>query len=190
MEVGALLAVLLVLVVLLVVVVLVLASLYNRLVRLRNAAEEAWSGIDVELTRRHDLIGNLVETVRGYAEHEQAVLTDVTQARAAAVAAGGVGEQAQAEQGLTGALRSLFAVAESYPQLQADEGFRQLQAELASTEDRIAGVRQRYNGAVRAYDTALETFPTNLVGTLFSFEPREYFALDDPDAREPVEVRF
>lgn len=175
---------------LLVVLAAFVVSLYNRLVRLRNQAEEAWAQIDVQLRRRHDLIPNLVETVRGYAEHEKGVFEAVTEARSAAVAAGGVREQAQAEAGLTGALRSLFAVAENYPQLQADENFRELQAELARTEDMVAGSRQRYNAAVREYDTAREVFPTNIVAGTFSFEAREYFEVDDPEARDPVRVEF
>ena len=174
----------------LVVLGLFVVALYNRLVRLRNQAEEAWAQIDVQLRRRHDLIPNLVETVKGYAEHERGVFEAVTEARSRAVAAGSVGEQAQAEAGLTGALRSLFAVAENYPQLQADENFRELQAELARTEDLLAGSRQRYNAAVRDYDTAREVFPTNIVAGMFNFEEREYFEVEDPDAREPVKVEF
>jgi LemA protein len=175
---------------LVVAVVGFLVSQYNRLVRLRNQAEEAWAQIDVQLRRRHDLIPNLVETVRGYAEHERGVFEAVTEARARAVSAGSVGEQAQAEAGLTGALRSLFAVAENYPQLQADQNFRELQQELARTEDLLAGSRQRYNAAVRDYDTAREVFPTNIVAGMFNFEEREYFEVDDPEARDPVRVQF
>lgn len=175
---------------LLVLLGLFVVGLYNRLVRLRNQAEEAWAQIDVQLRRRHDLIPNLVETVKGYAEHERGVFEAVTDARSRAVSAGSVGEQAQAEAGLTGALRSLFAVAENYPQLQADQNFRELQAELARTEDLLAGARQRYNAAVREYDTAREVFPTNIVAGMFNFEEREYFEVDDPEARDPVRVEF
>ncbi len=163
---------------------------YNKLVRLRNICEEAWAGIDVELRRRHDLIPNLVETVKGYAKHEEGVFTAVTNARANAVSAGSVGEQAKAEGMLSQTLRSLFAVAEAYPDLKADQNFRELQQELAATEDRLAGVRQRYNAAVRAYDTAREVFPTNIIAGMFNFAPREYFEIDDPEAREPVKVNF
>ena len=173
-----------------VVVIAFVIAQYNKLVRLRNQAEEAWAQIDVQLRRRHDLIPNLVETVKGYAEHERGVFEAVTEARARAVSAGSVGEKAQAEAGLTGALRSLFAVAENYPQLKADQNFRQLQDELARTEDQIAGSRQQYNAAVRDYDTAREVFPTNIVAGAFNFEEREYFEVDDPDAREPVKVEF
>lgn len=163
---------------------------YNRLVRLRNLCEEAWAGIEVELRRRHDLIPNLVETVKGYAAHESGVLTQVTEARASAVAAGAVGEQAKAEGMLNQALRSLFAVAENYPDLKADANFRELQQELAATEDRLARSRQVYNGAVRAYDTAREVFPGSIVASMFHFEAREYFEIDEPEAREPVKVEF
>jgi LemA protein len=175
---------------LVVLVVVWVIGLYNRLVRLRNRAEEAWAQIDVQLRRRHDLIPNLVETVKGYAEHERGVFEAVTEARSRAVAAGGVKEQAQAEGMLTSALRSLFAVAEAYPQLQADQNFRELQAELTRTEDMVAGSRAGYNTAVREYDTAREVFPTNIVAGAFNFAPREYFEVDDPEARDPVRVEF
>lgn len=172
--------------------------LYNRLVGLRNRVEQSWADIDVQLRRRHDLIPNLVETVKGYATHEQEVFQRVTEARAQAVAAGGQGEaggaaareQAEAEGMLTSALRSLFAVAEDYPQLQADDNFRQLQAELTDTEDRVASARQLYNANVRAYDTARETVPTNIVANLFTFEDKTYFETEDPEARDPVQVDF
>ena len=171
-------------------IVVAAISIYNRLVALRNRAEERWAQIDVQLTRRHDLIPNLVETVKGYASHEREVLTSVTEARAAAVSAGSVGQQAQAEGMLTSALRSLFAVAEAYPDLKADANFRELQAELARTEDLLAGARQSYNDAVREYDTALESFPSNVVAGAFNFEPRDYFELSDPAAASAPEVRF
>ncbi len=175
--------------ILLLLVVFVIGQ-YNKLVRLRNICEEAWAGIDVELRRRHDLIPNLVETVKGYAKHEEGVLTAVTNARANAVAAGSVGESAKAEGMLTQALRSLFAVAEAYPDLKADQNFRELQKELAATEDRLASSRQRYNASVRAYDTAREVFPTSIIAGMFNFAPRDYFEIDDPEAREPVKVEF
>jgi LemA protein len=174
----------------LVVLILAIISIYNRLVRLRNRVEEAWAQIDVQLRRRHDLIPNLVETVKGYAAHEKGVFEEVTRARAAAVAAGGVQEQAQAEAGLTRALRSLFAVAEAYPDLQASPNFLELQEELTATEDRISSARQFYNGAVRSYDDARETFPSNIVAGMFNFEEREYFEVDDPEIRDPVKVEF
>jgi LemA protein len=165
-------------------------SLYNRLVTLRNRAEQGWADIDVQLRRRYDLIPNLVETVRGYASHEQKTFEAVTEARSRAIAAGGVREQAQAEGFLEQALRSLFAVAEQYPQLQASTNFRELQTELATTENRISDSRQVYNAHVRAYNTALEVVPTNVVAGLFKFQPREYFVVDEPEARSPVEVQF
>ncbi len=167
-----------------------LVAIYNRLVGLRNAVDEAWAGVDVELRRRHDLIPNLVNTVKGYAAHEAGTFEAVTAARAAAVAAGSVGGQAEAEQGLTRALRSLFAVAEAYPQLQADENFRQLQSELSNTEDRVSRARATYNGGVRAYETAREVFPANLIAGMLGFTERDYFEVTDPEARGPVTVEF
>lgn len=175
---------------LLVVLVLVGVGLYNRLVALRNQVEQRWADVDVQLRRRHDLIPNLVETVKGYATHEREVFERVTEARSQAVAAGGVREQAQAEGMLTEALRSLFAVAEDYPELQASTNFRDLQAELTATENRISSARSAYNAIVRAYDTAREQVPTNIVAALFGFEEKPYFEIDDPEAREPVQVEF
>ena len=163
---------------------------YNRLVRLRNRCEESWAQIDVQLRRRHDLIPNLVETVKGYAAHERGVFEEVTRARAAAVAAGGVRESAEAEAGLTRALRSLFAVAEAYPDLKANTNFLALQEELAATEDRISSARQFYNTAVRDYDTAREVFPTVIIAGMFNFAEREYFEVEDPETRDPVRVAF
>lgn len=169
--------------------VIFLILTYNRLVRLRNRVEAAWSQIDVQLRRRHDLIPNLVETVKGYAAHERETLEAVTRARQQAVAAQGVEEQAQAENILTGALRQLFAVSEAYPDLKANENFLALQEELTGTESRIAFSRQFYNEQVLAYDNALETFPSNLVAGAFNFEPKEYFEAEE-GTREPVRVDF
>ena len=169
--------------------VIFLIATYNRLVRLRNRVEAAWSQIDVQLRRRHDLIPNLVETVKGYAAHERETLEAVTKARQQAVAAKGVEEQAQAENMLTATLRQLFAVAEAYPDLKANENFLALQEELTGTESRIAFSRQFYNEQVLAYDNALETFPSNLVAGAFSFKPKEYFEAED-GTREPVRVDF
>lgn len=183
-------------IVIIVVVVVVLAvggwlaGKYNGLVALRNQAEQAWADIDVMLTRRHDLIPNLVETVKGYASHERETLEAVIAARNAAASASGPRDQAAAEAGLSGALRQLFAVAEAYPDLKADQNFRELQQELTSTEDGIAIARRTYNAAAQVYDTAREQFPTNIVAGLFNFEAMEYFTVDDPDAREPVKVEF
>lgn len=172
-----------------VLIVLFLVITYNRLVRLRNRVEAAWSQIDVQLKRRHDLIPNLVETVKGYAAHERETLESVTKARQQAVAANGVEEQAQAENMLTATLRQLFAVAEAYPDLKANENFLALQEELTGTESRIAFSRQFYNEQVLAYDNALETFPSNTVAGMFNFEPKEYFEAEEA-SREAVRVDF
>ena len=164
--------------------------LYNRLVTLRNRAENAWSQVDVQLRRRYDLIPNLVETVKGYASHERGTFEEVTNARTRAQEARTVGEQAEAENLLTQAIGKLFAVAEDYPDLRATENFQQLQAQLDETETKIAVSRQIYNDAVLSYDTALETVPTNIVARLFSFEERQYFELEEPAAREAPQVSF
>jgi LemA protein len=167
--------VVLVLVALVLLVAILLVTLYNRLVRLRNRAENAWAQVDVQLRRRYDLIPNLVETVKGYASHERATFEEVTKARTAAQQAQTVQEQAKAENMLTQAIGRLFAVAEQYPELRATENFQQLQTQLEETEGKIAVSRQVYNDAVLTYDTALETVPTNIVGNMFSFQAREYF---------------
>ena len=177
-----------------VLAILVLAALYviavyNGLIRRRNRIEEGWAQIDVQLQRRYDLIPNLVETVKGYAEHEQGVFEEVTRARTAAIGAQGVPQQAQAENVITNALRSLFAVAEAYPDLKANQNFLALQEELSGTEGRIAYARQYYNDAVRDYNTKIESFPGNLVAGAFRFTPRDYFEADDT-TRGPVSVQF
>jgi LemA protein len=172
-----------------VVLVLFLVYAYNRLVRLRNRIEAAWSQIDVQLKRRYDLIPNLVETVKGYAAHERETLEAVIAARQTAVGAQGVQEQAQAENILTGALRQLFAVAEAYPQLRANENFLALQEELTGTESRIAFSRQFYNEQVLAYDNARETFPTVIIAGAFGFKDKEYFEIEEA-SRQPVNVDF
>jgi LemA protein len=158
---------------------LVVVLLYNRLVRLRNRAENAWAQVEVQLKRRHDLIPNLVETVKGYAAHERATFDSVTEARTSAQRATTVEQQAAAESGLTAALGRLFAVAEAYPQLRASENFQQLQSELEETEDKIAVARQLYNDAVLAYDNARETVPTSFVAGPLGFQPRPYFEIDE-----------
>jgi LemA protein len=167
-----------------------LVVLYNRLVRLRNRAENAWAQVDVQLRRRYDLIPNIVEAVKGYASHERQTFEDVTKARTAAQQAQTVPEQAQAENMLTQAIGRLFAVAEQYPQLRATENFQQLQAQLAETEGKIAISRQVYNDAVLTYDTALETVPTNIVAGLFNFGERQYFEVEEPAVREAPRVQF
>jgi LemA protein len=171
-------------------VALLLIVLYNRLVRLRNRAENAWAQVDVQLRRRYDLIPNLVETVKGYASHERTTFEEVTKARTAAQQAQTVQEQAKAENILTEAIGRLFAVAEQYPELRATENFQQLQGQLEETEGKIAVSRQVYNDAVLTYDTALETVPTNIVGNMFSFKAREYFEVEEPAAREAPRVQF
>lgn len=163
---------------------------YNRFVKQRNLVRESWRQIDVELKRRYDLIPNLVETVKGYAAHEKQVFENVTAARSAAVGAQGVTAQGQAESGLTGALRSLFAVAEAYPQLQAAGPFQDLQAQLTETEDRIAAGRRFYNGNVRAINTRVEAFPSSITAKLFNFFKEEYFEVTDETVRRPVQVDF
>jgi LemA protein len=170
-------------------VVLWLIMTYNSLVVLRNRIGNAWSQIDVQLRRRYDLIPNLLETVKGYAAHEKDVFERVTQARANAIAAGSVGEQGKAENMLTQALRSVFAVAENYPQLRATENFQKLQEELSGTESKIAFARQFYNDTVLRYNNARQTFPAALIANQFGFGPREYFEMEEA-AREPVKVKF
>jgi LemA protein len=182
--------VVLAIVALVLLVAILLVTLYNRLVRLRNRAENAWAQVDVQLRRRYDLIPNLVETVKGYASHERTTFEEVTKARTAAQQAQTVQEQAKAENILTEAIGRLFAVAEQYPELRATENFQQLQGQLEETEGKIAVSRQVYNDAVLTYDTALETVPTNIVGNMFSFKAREYFEVEEPAAREAPRVQF
>lgn len=167
-------------------------AVYNRFVRLVQRAKEAWADIDVQLKRRYDLIPNLVETVKGYMQHEAATLEKVTAARAAAMDAGGVEAKGAAENMLTGALRSLFAVAEAYPDLKANTNFLELQRELSDTENKIQAARRFYNTNVRDLNTAIESFPGNVIANLFRFEPREFFELaeDEAAARQPVAVKF
>jgi LemA protein len=172
-----------------VLLILVFILSYNGLVRLRNRIDNAWSQIDVQLKRRYDLIPNLVETVKGYAAHERQTLESVTQARANAINAQGPAQQAEAENVLSGALKSLFAVAEAYPDLKANQNFLSLQEELTSTEDRVAYARQFYNDSVLSYNNKLQTFPRNVVAGMFNFEKREYFE-GDPEATGPVRVQF
>jgi LemA protein len=161
---------------------------YNRFVSQRNTIDESWRQVDVELQRRHDLIPNLVETVKASARFEQATLQQVMQARAQAVAARqapnvGHAEQGQAEQQLSGALRGFFALAESYPELKSSQNFGQLQQQLAETEDRIAAGRRFYNGNVRAFNTRIGQFPSSIIAGMFKFRPAEYFEVDEPDVR-------
>ncbi len=181
---------LIVIIVLVVLVGLLLAWLYNRLVTLRNRVDNAWAQVEVQLKRRWDLIPNLVETVKGYAAHERETFEAVTAARTQAQRAGTPAEAAQAEGILGAALGRLFAVAEAYPELQADENFRQLQSELAETENKVATSRQVYNDTVLTYNNAVQTFPGLLVAGLFKFVVREFFEVEDAAQREAPSVDF
>jgi LemA protein len=161
---------------------------FNRMVALRQRVNNGWSEIDVQLKRRYDLIPNLVETVKGYAAHERQVFEQVTQARSQAVNAQGVDQQASAENQITGALKSLFAVAEAYPDLKANQNFLALQEELSGTESKIAFARQFYNDQVMLLNTRIQKFPSNLIAGMFHFTPKEFFNIDEPAARGPVSV--
>jgi len=172
-----------------IVAILWIVAKYNQLVSLRNRIENAWSQIDVQLKRRYDLIPNLVETVKGYAAHEKGVFENVAQARSAMMNAQGVAQQGEAQNQITGALKSLFAVAEAYPELKANENFRMLQEELSGTESKIAYARQFYNDNVMSYNTLIQSFPANMIASSFGFKEHEYFPMDDV-ARESVKVQF
>lgn len=180
----------LILIVVVVVLILWVAGAFNALVRSRNRVKESWSDIDVQLKRRYDLIPNLVETVKGYAAHEQSTLDMVIQARAKAMGAQTIGEHAQAENMLTGALKSLFALAEAYPQLRAVESFAKLQDELSDTENKIQAARRFYNTNVMTLNTQVEQFPTNIIANTFNFKKEEFFQLENEKEREPVKVSF
>ena len=171
-------------------VALMAIGMYNSLVTLRNRCDNGWSQIDVQLRRRYDLIPNLVETVKGYAKHESTVFQNVTQARAAAVNAQGVKEQGQAENVLSGALKSLFAVAENYPELKANQNFLMLQEELAGTESKVAYARQFYNDTVMKYNMRTQVFPSSIIANMFGFKARDYFQIEEDVARGPVKVQF
>lgn len=179
-----------------VLLVIVLATMYNRLVRLNQQAKEAWSDITVQLKRRYDLIPNLVNTVKGYAKHEEAVFENVTKARAEALSAQdkGVKATAQAENQFQAALKSLFAVSENYPQLRATENFQKLQDELTDTEDKIMSARRFYNGVVRDFNTKRTVFPTNIFAALLGFkEDKEFFELDEAETanvQQPAKAEF
>lgn len=168
-----------------------LAFDYNRFITLINRTKEAWADIDVQLKRRYDLIPNLIETVKGYATHEKEVFEKVTEARAKALSATGPVEKGQAENMLTGALKSVFAVAEAYPQLRAVESFTQLQNELSDTENKIQAARRFYNGNVRDLNTKIQVFPSNIIASVFGFKAQEFFQLEEgSEAKEPVQVKF
>tara|TARA_Y100000590_G_C15677870_1_gene998676 strand:+ start:34 stop:621 length:588 start_codon:yes stop_codon:yes gene_type:complete len=171
------------------IVLLFLVLQYNSLVRLRNRTKNAWAQIDVQLRRRYDLIPNLVETVKGYAEHEKETFDAVIQARSSAMAATGPADQAQNENILEGTLKSLFALSEAYPDLKANVNFLELQEELTSTESRIAFARQHFNDSVLGYNNKIEVFPSNLIAGLFRFEQEEFYEVEG-EAEGPVQVQF
>jgi LemA protein len=173
------------------VLVLAIIFLYNSLIRSRNRVDEAWSDIEVQLKRRYDLIPNLVETVKGYARQESDVLQNVTEARTRAMNAGTMEEKLKDENILSGALKSLFAVSEAYPDLKSNQNFMQMQGDLRDTEDKIQAARRFYNGTVRDYNTKLQVFPTNLFASMMNFLPREYFDIDEKGPEgQPVSVKF
>ena len=172
------------------ILILWVIFVYNGLVRLKNRAKEAWADIDVQLKRRYNLIPNLVETVKGYAAHEREVFEKVTEARTKAMEAKTLKEHGEAENVLSGTLKTLFAVSENYPQLRASENFLELQKELRDTEDKIQAARRFYNGNVRDLNIKIESFPANIVASLFKFKQMELFELKEPEKREPVKVSF
>jgi LemA protein len=176
-----------------VVVIVILIAIYNGLVRAKVRTDEAWSDITVQLKRRYDLIPNLVNTVKGYATHEKKVFEEVTKTRANALSAQTVADTAKTENQFEAALKSLFAVAESYPDLKANQGFQQLQGEIVDTEDKIQAARRFYNGSARNLNTKIQTFPTNLLAKPMGFKIREFFMVDEAEAAtvaDPVKVDF
>ena len=179
-----------ILIVILVVIVIIFIGLYNSIVSLRNKVDNAWSQIDVQLRKRFDLIPNLVETVKGYAAHERETLEKVIEARQIGMNASSVKDQAQADNMITGTLKSLFAVAENYPNLKADAHFTKLMEELQGIEGNIAFARQFFNDMVMQFNTKIQTFPGNIFAGMFNFKIKDYFLIDDSAAREPVKVQF
>lgn len=175
----------------LVILIIALIFIYNSLVKARVRTEEAWSDITVQLKRRLDLIPNLINTVKGYASHEKEVFNEVTKARSQAMQAESVKDTEQAENQFENALKSLFAVSEDYPDLKADQNFRELQQELIDTEDKIQAARRFYNGAVRDLNTKIQTFPTNLIASMLGFEQRDFFEVENmASVEKPVDVEF
>ena len=172
------------------ILVAVIVSIYNSLVRLRNTSEQAWSDIDVQLKRRYDLVPNLVETVKGYASHEKSTFEKVVQARNQAMQAQSPADKAQAENMLQSTLRSLFALAEAYPELKANQNFIELQNELSNIEEQIQLSRRYYNAVVRDLNTKIESVPSNVVANMFNFQKREYFELESPEERAAPRVSF
>lgn len=178
-----------ILIVVVVVLVLLLVSVYNSLVRKRNRVKNAWSDIDVQLKRRYDLVPNLVETVKGYSGYEAAVLEDVVKARGGAMSAGGLAQKAEAENMLSGTLKTLFALAENYPQLRASENFQKLQGELSALENDIQSARRYYNAAVRELNNAVQVFPANIVASMLGFKQSEFFGAEEGE-KANVKVAF
>ena len=172
-----------------VVIAIAIIAMYNGLITLKNRVDEAWSDISVQLKRRYDLIPNLISTVKGYAAHEKEVFEKVTQARTQAMNAGTTAEKAEAENMLSGTLKSLFAVSENYPELKANQNFLELQRELTDTEDKIMASRRFYNGNVRDFNTKLQVFPTNMIAGMLKFSAREFFEMDERE-KENIEVKF
>jgi LemA protein len=173
-----------------ILLIVIVIAMYNGLVRLRVQCDNAWSDIDVQLKRRYDLVPNLVETVKGYAEHEKGTLEAVVQARNSAMSAQGPAAKADAENMLTGALRQVFALAEAYPQLRAVESFTQLQNTLTQLEDTIQNARRYYNAVVRDLNTKIQVFPSNIIAGMFNFKAREFFEVSAPAEREAPKVSF
>ncbi len=173
-----------------VIIILWVIIVFNGLIVLKNRTKEAWADIDVQLKRRYDLIPNLVETVKGYASHEKELFLKVTQARTAAMSATGLKDKGEAENALSGTLKSLFAVAENYPDLKASTNFLELQRELTDTEDKIQAARRFYNGNVRDLNTKIEIFPANIIASIFKFAKMEFFQIDNEAEKQPVAVKF
>ena len=179
-------------IILIIIVFLVLwiIATFNSLVTFRNRTKEAWSDIDVQLKRRYDLIPNLVETVKGYATHERELFEKVTEARSRAMGATTLKEKGEAENTLSGTLKTLFAVAENYPELKTSTNFLELQRELRDTEDKVQASRRFYNGNVRDFNIKIESFPANIIASLFAFKKMEFFEIGVPEEREPMKVKF
>jgi len=173
-----------------VVLLLISIGIYNSMVSLRNKVDNSWSQIDVQLRKRYDLIPNLVETVKGYAEHERETLEAVISARKMGIDAGNIKDQAKAENMITGALKSLFALSENYPNLKADQHFSRLMEQLSGIESNIAYARQFYNDMVMRFNTRIQTFPGNIFAKIYRFTDKDYFEIEEPEAREPVKVEF
>lgn len=173
-----------------VIIALWMMAIYNGLIKAKNRTDEAWSDIDVQLKRRYDLIPNLVETVKGYASHEKELFENVTKARTSAMSAQGIEEKVKAENALSGTLKTLFAVAENYPDLKASSNFAKLQDELSDTENKIQAARRFYNGNVRDFNTKIQIFPNNLIVPMLKFAPYEFFEIENEAEKKNIEVKF